>query len=33
MSLQIAGLRAAESLLPEADRVFHDPYAIYFFDK
>jgi len=33
MALQIAGLRAAESLLPEADRAFHDPYAIHFFDK
>jgi methyltransferase (TIGR00027 family) len=33
MALQIAGLRAAESLLPKPDRVFYDPYAIYFFDK
>jgi len=33
MALQIAGLRAAESLLPEPDRVFHDPYAIEFFDE
>jgi methyltransferase (TIGR00027 family) len=32
MALQIAGLRAAESLLPIPDRVFHDPYAIEFFD-
>ena len=32
MALQIAGLRAAETLLPEADRVFSDPYAIEFFD-
>lgn len=33
MALQIAGLRAVESLLPEPDRVFHDPYAIEFFDE
>ena len=33
MALQIAGLRAAESLLPIPDRVFHDPYAIEFFDE
>ncbi len=33
MALQIAGLRAAESLLPEPDQVFYDPYAIEFFDE
>ncbi len=31
MALQIAGLRAGESRLPEDERVFHDPYAEYFF--
>ena len=32
MALQIAGLRAAESLLPPSDRVFYDPFAVEFFD-
>jgi methyltransferase (TIGR00027 family) len=31
MALQIAGLRASESHLPEDERVFYDPYAEYFF--
>jgi methyltransferase (TIGR00027 family) len=30
MALQIAGLRASETCLPEGERVFHDPYAEYF---
>ena len=30
MALQIAGLRASETHLPEDERVFHDPYAEYF---
>lgn len=33
MALQIAGLRAAESILSEPDKVFHDPYAIEFFGE
>ena len=33
MALQIAGLRANETHLPEGERVFHDPYAEFFFDK
>jgi len=32
MALQIAGLRANETHLPENERVFEDPYAEYFFD-
>ena len=31
MALQIAGLRANETHLPEGERVFQDPYAEYFF--
>lgn len=31
MALQIAGLRANETHLPEEERVFQDPYAEYFF--
>lgn len=31
MALQIAGLRAGETALPENERVFEDPYAEYFF--
>jgi O-methyltransferase involved in polyketide biosynthesis len=31
MALQIAGLRANETHLPENERVFQDPYAEYFF--
>jgi len=31
MALQIAGLRANETYLPEDERVFEDPYAEYFF--
>ena len=31
MALQIAGLRANETHLPESERVFEDPYAEYFF--
>lgn len=30
MALQIAGLRASETHLPEDERVFFDPYAEYF---
>jgi len=30
MALQIAGVRASETHLPENDRVFYDPYAEYF---
>lgn len=30
MALQIAGLRASETRLPEDERVFYDPYAEYF---
>ena len=30
MALQIAGLRASETHLPEDERVFNDPYAEYF---
>lgn len=33
MALQIAGLRANETHLPEAERVFTDPYAVYFFPE
>jgi methyltransferase (TIGR00027 family) len=33
MALQIAGLRANETHLPENERVFQDPYAEYFFDE
>ena len=33
MALQIAGLRAYETRLPEGERVFHDPYAEHFFDE
>jgi len=31
MALQIAGMRAGETQLPENERVFEDPYAAYFF--
>ena len=33
MALQIAGLRANETHLPEEERVFEDPYAEYFFPE
>ena len=33
MALQIAGLRANETHLPENERVFQDPYAEYFFPE
>lgn len=33
MALQIAGVRAGETQLPENERVFEDPYAIYFFPE
>jgi len=33
MALQIAGLRANETHLPENERVFEDPYAAYFFPE
>lgn len=33
MALQIAGLRANETHLPENERVFEDPYAEYFFPE
>ncbi len=33
MALQIAGLRAGESQLPEEERVFYDPYAEFFFSE
>lgn len=33
MALQIAGLRAAETLLPGGEQVFSDPYARRFFDE
>jgi methyltransferase (TIGR00027 family) len=32
MALQIAGVRASETHLPEDERVFHDPYAEFFLD-
>ena len=31
MALEIAGVRAGESTLPENERVFYDPYAKFFF--
>jgi methyltransferase (TIGR00027 family) len=33
MALQIAGVRAGETQLPENERVFEDPYALYFFPE
>ena len=33
MALQIAGVRAGETQLPEDERVFEDPYAEYFFPE
>jgi methyltransferase (TIGR00027 family) len=33
MALQIAGVRAGETQLPENERVFEDPYAQYFFPQ
>jgi len=33
MALQIAGVRAGETQLPENERVFEDPYAQYFFPE
>ena len=33
MALQIAGLRANETHLPENERVFEDPYAEWFFPE
>jgi methyltransferase (TIGR00027 family) len=33
MALQIAGVRAGETQLPENERVFEDPYAHYFFPE